>query len=258
MWHGRPSRAEHHERAAVDQVIDRIRSGDHAVLSLDVFDTLLLRDGSTETQRFSEASHVASQHLGVSGEALTRMRWMSHDNAYRALHIGSPTSEVKLTQIATTSVVAMGLPTESADIFASCEVAMDVNHLRPNDELLEVIAQARNAGTRVIATSDTYYSAEDIGTLFDAVVGYVPVDRIYASSDMSATKHRGHLFPAVADEEATPAAQILHIGDSWHSDVEMATRAGWQAMHLPLSAAAARARTLGRIRYARQTWIRRR
>lgn len=228
------------------------------MLSLDVFDTLLLRDGSTETQRFREASHLASEQLGVSGDALTRMRWISHDNAYRALHLGAPNSDVKLRQITATCVAALGLPADAADVFADYEVATDEDHLSANDELLEVVAQLRDAGTRVIATSDTYYSAQDIRTLFDAVVGYVPVDRIYASSEMSATKHRGHLFPAVAAAEATPGSDILHVGDSWHSDVEMATRAGWQAMHLPMSARTARARNLGRIRSARQTWIRRR
>lgn len=210
-----------------------IETSAHELLSTDLFDTVLLRDHSTENYRLAIACQRAASHLGVDPAALTRLRWSFHDHAYQAVAMERPGGDAALSAICRTIATALGRGDSAARTLHMTEVDVDIEHLRANRPLLEVFGQASASGIRLIAVSDTYYSGADLERILDAVVGASPISAVYSSADFGLTKHSGGLFAEVARQETTPPSRILHVGDNHYVDVQMARAASWSAVHLP-------------------------
>lgn len=218
---------------SLGDVADAIRGADHSTISTDVFDTVLLRDHSVERERFAAACMRAAPTLGVDGRSLVTMRRTFHQSAYRAVAMARPTGEASLAAIDAALATALGLEPDAAGILRRAEVEVDAEHLRPNRPFLDLLEGAATRGKRVIAVSDTFYGADDLRYLLDAVVGPHPVLAVYTSADVGLTKHSGELFDEVARREGTRPARFLHIGDDLTADVARARAASWRAVHLP-------------------------
>lgn len=210
-----------------------ITRGRPALVSTDLFDTVLLRDRSTESGRLAEACRRAAPLLGVEPDVLTHLRWTFHDAAYRAVAMERPEGDAALSAICRTMCHALGLDDAAAHLLHRIEVEVDIGHLRPNRPLLALLGDAARAGTRVVAVSDTYYTEADLRQILDAVVGPHPLAAVYSSADLGLTKHHGLIFDEVAKRENVSPDQIVHVGDHPDADVRRAREAGWTTVHLP-------------------------
>ena len=204
-----------------------------ALISTDVFDTLVLRDHTIESERLAIASRRAATRLGLDPDALTGFRWSLQSSAYRSVAIEGAGGEVSLTAICRVAARAFGLDEQAADLLRRTEVDVEIEHLRPNRPLVDLLEQASRSGRRVVALSDTYLGRADVGRLLSAVVGSSCIAEIYTSCDLGTTKHSGGAFAAVAEREGMHPSLILHVGDNHRVDVQMAGRAAWTALHLP-------------------------
>ena len=94
--------------------------------------------------------------------------------------------------------------------------------------------RARAAGMRVIAVSDSWYSAQELQELLarHQVEG---IERVYSSSDLGASKFTGRLFARVFQEERIEPHALLHLGDSRLADDYSARAAGAAALRVPRS-----------------------
>jgi predicted HAD superfamily hydrolase len=216
--------------ATLAEVID---ASEHRVLSTDLFDTVLLRDHSTESVRLASACRRAARVLDVDPTVLTALRWSFQESAYRAVAIERPEGEASLSAICSAIAAAAGLDHGAARILHRAEVDVDITHLRPNRPLLTQFDRAARSGMRMIAVSDTYYSADDLCRMLDSVVGAHPIATVYSSADLGLTKHVGRIFAEVARREGVAADRIVHVGDVDRIDVQMAQAASWVAVHLP-------------------------
>jgi FMN phosphatase YigB (HAD superfamily) len=203
------------------------------MISTDLFDTVLLRDHTIESARLATAARRAAGRLGVDAAALTRLRWSLQGQAYQAVAMERPEGEASLAAICRTAAAALGLRAEAALLLRRTELEVDAEHLRPNRPLLTVLERAASTGRRVIAVSDTHYSADDLRWLLDTVVGPHSFAAVHSSADLGLTKHAGGIFAEVARLENVEAGRILHVGDGVGPDVRMAEAAGWTAVHLP-------------------------
>jgi FMN phosphatase YigB (HAD superfamily) len=203
------------------------------LLSTDVFDTVLLRDGSTETQRFAIAATRSARLLGIDAAALRRLRWDAQVAAYRAVAMADPGGEASLERIAAAIARTLGLAPEAATLLHDTEVAVDIEHLRPNRPLVEAIVEAKASGVRTIALSDTSYAKADLRRMFAAVLPTDPYDEVYVSSELGRTKHEGSLFPLITETEGIAPSATLHLGDHPSADIRRAEAAGWRTVHLP-------------------------
>jgi FMN phosphatase YigB (HAD superfamily) len=231
--------------SALADVIDQSR---HDVLSTDIFDTVLLRDHTIESDRLATACRRAAPRLGVDPGALARLRWSFHDNAYRAVAMERPEGEASLGAICAAIAASLGLDADAARLLHQAEVDVDIEHLRPNRPLVELFGRATRAGMRVIAVSDTYYDGADLRRMIDAVVGPGhPITTVYSSADLGLTKHAGRIFDEVGRHEDVAAERILHVGDSHAADVRMARAASWTAVHLPRDTRHRAAKLAGKV-----------
>ncbi len=210
-----------------------ITAGDHDLVSTDLFDTVLLRDHTIESDRLAIACRRAARRVQVDPAVLTRLRWSCHHVAYRAVAMERPEGEASLTSVCEVIAAALGRNHEAARILRETEVEVDIEHLRPHRPLLDLFDRATRSGRRVIAVSDTYYDGPDLRRILDAVVGEHSFAQVYSSADIGLTKHSGRLFDEVAQREGVPAERIVHVGDNHDVDVRMARAASWTAVHLP-------------------------
>jgi FMN phosphatase YigB (HAD superfamily) len=228
-------------------IAEAIQATRYDLLSTDLFDTVLLRDHTIESGRLAIACRRSAARLGVDPSALTRLRWSLQPTAYRAVAIERPDAEASLAAICRTTAIALGLGERAAPFLQRAEVDVDIEHLRPNRPLLDLLERASRSGTRVIAVSDTYLDRADLHRILDSVVGHHPIAAVYSSTDLGLTKHRGGAFAAVAEREDVSAERILHIGDNYQVDVRMAQHAGWHAVHLPRHPRDQVKKTLGKV-----------
>ena len=226
---------------------EAIQATRYDLLSTDLFDTVILRDHTIESDRLAIACRRSAARLGVDPSALTRLRWSLQHTAYRAVSIERPGAEASLSAICRTAATALGLGEEAARFLHQTEVDVDIEHLRPNRGLLEFLDRVTRSGVRVIAVSDTYLDQADLHRILDSVVGPHPIAAVYSSADLGLTKHRGGVFAAVAERENVPAERIMHIGDNYQVDVRMAQHAGWHAVHLPRHRWGQVKKTLGKV-----------
>ncbi len=220
---------------SLSALAEAIGAPTQTLLSTDLFDTVLLRDHTIESDRLALACKRAAPRMGVDPVALTRVRWLFQDSAYRAVAMERPAGDATLASICRAAAVALGLDQAEGEVLQRAEVAVDIEHLRPNRPLLEVLRDAAAGGVRVIAVSDTYYGATDLRRIIDAVVGPNPIAEVYASADLGRTKHAGSIFAEVTRRENVAPEDVVHIGDNTRADVRKARAAGWTAVHLPRS-----------------------
>lgn len=221
--------------------ITEAQLADYDVISTDLFDTLLIRDFSSERLRFEEAAHKAAKRVGVDPGRLSALRRSFHRLAYKVVAAERPLGDTSLALISKTVAAAIGHGEELAKILHEMEVRTDILHLSPNLRLVALFEQLAKAGKRIIAITDTYYSEINIREILDNVIGPHPITQIYASCDIGLTKHSGALFAEVIRREDVSPSKMVHIGDDGRADIVQAQANGLDVIHLPRSAALRRA-----------------
>ena len=208
------------------------------VVSCDVFDTLLLRDHRSESRRFRDIASLASarlaRELGIdrAPAAIWNARIEVQRHAYRALELICPTGDVRFADMTDAMAQILGVGTDGANILYEAEVAVERSQLTPNRPILTwLAAQVRN-GCRVVAVSDTYHASETIVQLLDTLAPANCVQHVYTSADHNATKRTGTLFRTVLVAEGVAPVDVLHIGDDWRADIEMARVQGLRAVQV--------------------------
>ena len=215
------------------EYIDRVDIASYDVISTDLFDTVLMRDLSTEEGRLDEAARGAAEKLCLDSICMSALRRSFHSIAYKAVAAERPLGDVSLEMICRTVAAAIGGGVSVATTLQQSEVETDIRHLSANRPLIAAYMRLATMGKRVVATTDTYYSAKEIHRILAKVVGEHPILHVYSSSDIGLTKHSGALFAEVARREGVLPTRILHLGDDAKADVEQARAAGCQAVHLP-------------------------
>jgi predicted HAD superfamily hydrolase len=208
------------------------------VVSVDLFDTVLLRDHRCERRRMLLMARQAAQALRQAGspvavEALYRSRLDAQRMAYRALELARPQGDVQLGRILELQVSILGLDAAAAGILTAAELAFEAASLRPNRKLLRLLAALRADGRRIIAISEIYLPHQGLCELLDRVAPGHPIDAVYCSAEFNLTKRSAALFGAVLELEGVSADRVLHLGDDRRADLEMARRAGLRSQWLP-------------------------
>ena len=121
---------------------------------------------------------------------------------------------------------------ELVEFIEDCELALERLALQAKPNARLFLQWARSQGLRIIAVSDMYLAERHLRGLLDEL-GYADlIDRIYVSSEYGLGKHSGRLFEQVLGEEGITPAQLLHVGDNFHSDCLAASQLGIRGIFL--------------------------
>lgn len=201
------------------------------LLSLDVFDTLLLRRVARPVDVFAVLGRrlVDAGRLprGVTASTFAVLRREAELRA-RARSVATGRGpEVGLRAVYAEFPTAYGVADELVREELRCERAL----VFPDPEIVDLVARARAHGTRVVCTSDTYFSAAHLEYLLDGCLGEPP-ERIFTSSDHGTGKGED-LFDVVLDHLDVEAHRVVHAGDHDGVDVQRPRALGLQVVHLP-------------------------
>ena len=237
--------------------LDALAEG-RAVLSLDVFDTLLLRDRSSELTRFHE---IAGRMAGIAGQALGRevrpvdallARHLGTRATYRAAPTLQGAREGSARELHRTASRLLAGDDRLAGAFLAAELDVEETRVAPNPFLAGYLARFRARGGTAILITDMYLHAEHVADLLARHgIGPASYDGLFSSADTRVSKASGQLFAHVAEALGRAPEAFLHVGDSLTGDFANPIRAGWAAQHLPLAEAELSARREDHVATAR-------
>ncbi len=195
------------------QAVSRLAARD--VLSLDVFDTALLRVLRQPKDLFAFIEPDVRALLGKPEFPFVQAR-VAAERVARERHVAGACEDVTLRQI-------YGVWAEVAGVaWADAERAMELEklaerHLCVANPIVKEAAQAAiRKGVRVVFVSDMYLSADVVRDLLVAN-GY-EAPEVFVSADAGKTKHSGALFDEVIGKLGCPPERVFHVGDHPESD----------------------------------------
>ena len=210
------------------------------LMTVDVFDTLLYRRPICERRRISRFSgavvrHPAFSALGLSQEGVAWARTHSQRLAFRVAAVEDERKEICLDDVLSRIVVLLGLPPGSNKILETLEIDEDIESVVPNQKLIRHLRSLRSTGQRVVALSDTWYSAIQLRRILAAHGCLEALDTVYTSADLGYTKRNGHAFVKLSEREDVPPAKITHLGDDAIADFAAPSKHGVASRCVPRS-----------------------
>ncbi|MCD9005798.1 polysaccharide biosynthesis protein [Luteimonas sp. XNQY3] len=194
---------------------------DAALVSLDVFDTLVQRPFLSPESARAYLSRLAEASLGVEGFIDLRARAEA-----RARH--DVRRDPTLGEIyAAMAALAPAAPVEA---LSALELATERRLLSPRTGVLSVLASLRARGKRLVALSDMYLDEATLRDILPVEVSSL-TDECYVSCETGLRKDEGSVWPVLAKRAGIAPATWLHIGDNEHADIQ---QPHWHGMLTPV------------------------
>lgn len=191
-------------------------------VSFDIFDTLIKRPFFVPTDLFTFLSRdyrkitntktgMDFAKLRIAGEQLTREKIEKKHPDYQ---------DVTLDEIYKTINEEYGIDENVLEQLKNKEIEYELRFCEKRNSGYELYELALALGKNVICTSDMYLSKEVVSKILEKN-GYTELKELYVSSELRITKSNGELFEYVLKAQNIQAQEMLHIGDNWHSDVQV-------------------------------------
>lgn len=199
---------------------DRIEAAsiDAALVSLDVFDTLVQRPFLTAQGARAYLARLVETALGVTGFA---------DLRDRAEAIARHRKGCDPTLGEIYDAIADLRPGIAADALLALELDTERRLLAPRSELVRVLGALRGGDCQMVALSDMYISGTVLSEILPSAVARL-VDRWYVSCDTGARKDEGSAWRLLVERERLPLHTCVHVGDNEHSDIQQPHSQGMQ------------------------------
>ena len=230
---------EEYLEALADEIAREMDGADVRLVTVDVFDTVLVRRATSELRRFYEIATINAQHESrlldqpVSGVDVLLARLQATHGSYRLSRPVAGCREGVIDQIARVTARSLELSDGAAERLVKRELDYEQRHLTAHPAVVRLLEEIRADGIPVILLSDMYLREVDIRQLLDHA-GVMADVELFSSADIRVSKRSGKAFRFVADHAGVGLSSMLHLGDSLYSDFQMARRAGLRAVHLPV------------------------
>ena len=204
--------------AAKQDLYEQMESVD--IVSFDLFDTLVMRKTLSHTDVF-ELLNLRLRERGLFIPDFAKLRLYAEKEL-------SKISAPRLVSIYERVLELAGGNFITASELAELEWELDFSLLTVRSDVQDVFKAATEAGKKVVITTDSYYSKEQIEQVLEKfeLKGF---DNLFVSSEYNTAKTQG-LFDVV--KEAYPNQSILHIGDDEYADIEKAKEHGLKSFRL--------------------------
>jgi HAD superfamily hydrolase (TIGR01549 family) len=205
-----------HELATL---LDRVPAGIE-VLSLDCFDTLIWRNTHEPRDVFAD--------LPLAGGGIEPRGW-AEGIARRVAQQRYGRLEVGLEEIHRTLYPRADPAALAASVAA--ELAIERDHAFAYRPVIDLIAEARRRGLRVVIVSDMYLTEAQLRDHIAAAAGPELLDsfeHVFVSQAHGCAK-AGGLFDVVLKTLGVAPDRVLHVGDNPVADFEAAIRHGMHA-----------------------------
>jgi predicted HAD superfamily hydrolase len=200
-----------------------------AIYSFDVFDTLVTRPFMRPTDIFYLVGQTLSvtNNVEINPNLYRRARIRAE---HRARLASQPADDCKWEAIFRNfpELSRWGLSCEEA---MQAELDAEQRSLRLIAENVTTVRRLIESGEHVIFLSDMYLPTNFVWKLICEHVSDCQQDQVYVSGDLGLSKHTGRLYLHVLERYRIAPEQLRHLGDNFHSDVEIPLRLGINAEH---------------------------
>lgn len=204
------------------------------VVSFDIFDTLVQRPFWEPTDLFYFLGIYANQVLHAGDLLSFRDIRISAERKAREIgRLNHPSwEEITLDDIYDVLQDWLGMTDDQRQAVENREIELELKYCHPRSYARELFLLCHALGKRIIITSDMYLPKKAVGKIL-ARCGYEGYEELYLSSDVKLGKWSGNLYQHVCKDLNVSPENILHIGDTMPSDVDMAKKKGLQSFHFP-------------------------
>jgi FMN phosphatase YigB (HAD superfamily) len=193
----------------------RVAAIDAEQVSVDIFDTLVLRPFLTPQGARHYLAHRASQQLHVTDFAQLRERAEAKARAQAHGDVSLETIYAAMASLGD----ARKLPITA---LKQLELELEKQLLRPRSSVLEALAKVP-LQRPLIALSDMYLDTQNLHAVLPAAVTAVPGHwRISCETGMR--KEQDQLWTGLSAEFGIARKNWLHIGDNEHADIQLPQR----------------------------------
>ena len=213
----------------------RLATKQVALVSVDIFDTLLLRYMGNPEEVQRAVCRIVSERTGIAAEVVWQARQHAEQRLRNAAAQAGFDHECRYSELLPYWVECMGIKDDPAALQAFIQqTELDLEtaalHIKPDAQVF--LDWVREQGVPIIAMSDMYLDGELLRELLRSkgLVDYF--SQIYVSADSKRGKYSGRLFQKMLQDTKLSAAQVVHIGDNPISDRRMACREGIQGIWL--------------------------
>ncbi|AOR24586.1 HAD-IA family hydrolase [Clostridium taeniosporum] len=216
----------------LEYIKEQIINGDYEYISFDIFDTLITRPLYNPTdlfymldKKFEELykTNISFSKIRIATEAIARQKEGRLNPSFQ---------DVNINEIYEYMNKEYNIPKTITDLMKEEEKHLEVQLCRQRKAVKELFDVALISGKKVIIVSDMYLDEETICEILDKNK-YYGYEKLYLSSTLRLTKHNGALFKSVLEDLNIKGNKILHLGDTWQSDIINAQAVGIQAMFIP-------------------------
>ncbi|WP_417430164.1 HAD family hydrolase [Kiloniella sp.] len=229
-------------RNKILQIEKLINKNEIKVISVDVFDTLLLRTTQPELMRFKDFSQEQYKQITLDNSVTRDELYFARLKVGRELFSKAKREGgcYEVTYKEWMKTVLQGGREGRVDdkIVQHCldiELALEQQMLKLNKSLWLYLETLRSRGHKIVLCSDMYLGAKSINYLLRSFVGADLPYTTFVSSEWQKTKRAGSLYRAMMLELEVEAENVLHIGDNWISDILVPSNLGIHTIHTPRS-----------------------
>lgn len=215
----------------LEYIKQEIRESTQPYVSFDIFDTLIVRPLYDPADLYTFLDKPFAQltdntilfdAIRVEGEALAR----SYYGRTRGF------ADITIDEIYAFISEHYGIDHKVTDQIRDLEKDLEYRFCQVRGAGLELFEYAKYIGKHVILISDMYLDRKTIENILEKnhISGY---ENIYLSCEKRALKWNGELYFEAFHDLGITDRDIIHIGDTWKSDIEGAQTAGIRSIFFP-------------------------
>lgn len=202
------------------------------VVSFDIFDTLVVRPFLKPVDLFKMLDNDYRElRCCNNGISFSKMRPIAEAIAREEQFKANPSiQEITLDDIYILLGKLYDIEKKHLEIMKKKEQECEIKFCSRRQTAYELYELALAMNKKVICTSDMYLPEETIFSILKKN-GYNNISKLYLSSTIKKTKSTGDLYKYVLDDLGIDASRMIHIGDNYQSDYEMAKSLGVKSFH---------------------------
>ena len=217
-------------------VVEALSAGRSKILSVDVFDTLLWRRVPEPSDVFlllwQKLKNVGRLATHISPVAFAELRRSAQTSARARAFAASGSREVALADIYAELPDIIFADNFPASERVAAELACERDLMVLDDDVVALMAHAKDSGAKVVLVSDTYFNSEHLNE-FLRTSGFRDqslVDRLFVSCEIGRPKFID-LFDFVLKELNVQPGELVHIGDNPIADIHPCEARGIPSVH---------------------------
>lgn len=216
------------ERQGMEMTLPDYRQ--YKLISVDIFDTLLLRTAAKAVDVFGLVWNEAGKR-GIAGSAISEKEFMKlRMEMERRARARASNREVSLDDIYRQFPAFIA---KDMQALKDLEVECEKESCYANPVLIQWLEGAKQHGCCLVLVSDMYLGSIQIKEILEFnQVDLSLFDELIVSNEYRCNKQDGALFDVLLQKYPQyPAGEILHIGDNKNADYLQPKRKGIQAFH---------------------------